>query len=126
MKLLALIIPLLILAGCSNQTPRQTYRTSAALYNASSLALAVADRAGDIPPRAKDDVVAVQDEARAWILEASAWIQANPALADVPGVVPPSLDPMRIAVAKLRELARRYFVGLPPLVPMDVPATQPS
>jgi hypothetical protein len=70
--------------------------------------------------------VQVQDEARSRILEASAWIQANPALADVPGVVPPSLDPMRIAVAKLRELARRYFVGLPPLVPMDVPATQPS
>lgn len=117
-----LILPLLLLlAGCSNQTARQTYKHQAALYNGASLGIFAADVAGKLPADAKSDVVKYQDAARARLLEARAWLVANPALADVPGVVPPSLDLTKAAVDVLRKYVRRYLIGLPPLVPMDVP-----
>jgi hypothetical protein len=109
------------LVGCSNLTPNQQYRHSAAIYNGASLGIFAADVAGKLPAEAKADVVKYQDAARDRLLEARAWLVANPALADVPGVVPPSLDLTKAAVDVLRRYVRRYLIGLPPLVPMDVP-----
>lgn len=125
MSPLILIGLALIMGGCSNLTANQRYKLDATAYDVSVVAYTAANAAGKVPAQAQAPAQAAFTDAGQRLTQASAWIAANPTLANTPGVSPPSLDALDIAIDVVRTYARKYlFVA--PLVPLDPPATQPA
>ena len=111
----------LFFVGCS-ETPNEQYKLDASLYNGASIGLNVAHTAGKINDPSWAKIAPIMAEAKSHLADAYAWLQANPALANVPGYSLPALDPAGVAIGVLLGYAGQFD-----LVPITPPAspTQP-
>ena len=116
----------LLLGGCSNLTPRQNYRLDRDAYVIADVVLTAGVVAHKIPAADVPVIQAGLGVANQRLADAAVWIAANPALADTPGVYPPSLDPLKAAIDVLNGYLLKYalLAPLPPAVPPA--ATQPT
>lgn len=98
--LIVLRIICLSLAGCS-ATPSEQYQIAAVGYNGTSIALAVANGTGKIPPPTWVKIQGDEAIVRSILGDSYSWLQANPNLANTPGLALPPLQPFNVGLAVL-------------------------
>lgn len=124
------IVPLLVMAmgllmgGCSNLTPSQTYKIDYGLYVAANVGLSAAVKTGKVPSTEVPAIQAALQSASQKLTAGRAWIVANPQLANTVGVYPAEFTALSAVLDILHERLAKYTLLAPlPLAPPTPPAT---
>jgi hypothetical protein len=123
-SMVGMIVMICGLSGCSNMTPNQRVHAGVVGYITADVALTAADAAGKLPAAAKPTIQADMGNFAQRLRDAQAWVEANPTLADTPGVSPPSLDALDVVRAIVRKYVLKYALFAPLPAPA-IPTTQP-